>query len=121
MDADWTILPRADVYEVGASKLDWSSVRDLPDAGFRKLTSAQASGYTGDYYQCPSGKTPYLIRAVYCNPGLGRFRAERKGNSLAIVWGGSIHSGSKVYERTAVIVNLDFTPDEIYTNVSVGL
>ena len=57
-DPKWKILPREEVYEVGRSKIDWSSIRDLPPSGYRKLTQARAKGYTGAYYVCPPGKTP---------------------------------------------------------------
>jgi len=123
-DRDWFILPRADLYEVGASKLGFSSIRDLPDLDFRKLTEPEAQYFLGTYYHCPLGKDPYLIRAVYCKDELGGFRAERRGNSLAIIWGGLLGTFRSAmldpdkYERSAVIVNLDFTPDEIYTEFS---
>ena len=86
-DSDWSILPRPDVYEVGASKLDLLSIRDLPPSGFRALKEPEAIHFTGAYYSCPSGKRPYLIRAVYAKGGFGQFRAERRGSSLAIIWG----------------------------------
>jgi hypothetical protein len=120
-DTDWSILPRADVYEVGASKLGVSSVRNLPDSGFRKLRPEEAIGYTGEYYHCPPGKTPFLVRVIYCKTGLGGFRAERNGGSLAIVNFGRLpifNSHPEEYERSAVVVNLDFTPSEIYTEIS---
>src|ERR1019366_1862623 len=65
MDNNWTILPKGDIYEVGASKLDWSSIREMSPLGYEKLTEAGARAYTGAYYSCPVGKTPYLLRAVY--------------------------------------------------------
>jgi hypothetical protein len=119
-DSDWSILPRLDVYEVGASKLDVASIRDLPPSGFRALKEPEAIEFTGAYYSCPSGKRPYLIRAVYAKGGFGRFRAERRGSSLAIIWGDPLalqiaRSGN---QSSAVVVNLDFTPDEIYTEFS---
>ncbi len=120
-DTDWAILPRADIYEVGASKLDWTIIQKLPEAGFIKLREPQAQGFLGTYYKCPGGKTPYLARAVYAKGGFGRFRAERKGNSLAVVWGQAgpyREIKPDDYAESAVIVNLDFTPEEVYTELS---
>jgi len=120
-DPDWSILPRADIYEVGASRLDLSSIRSLPASGFRALKEPEAIYYTGDYYSCPSGKRPYLVRAVYGKSGFGKFHAERRGDSLAIVWGDLMAlqiARSGEYQGSAVVVNLDFTPDEVYAELS---
>jgi hypothetical protein len=120
-DASWAILPRSDIYEVGASRLELSSIRDLPAAGFREIKEPGAIAYTGDYYRCPAGKRPYLVRAVYGVGGFGKFRAERRGNSLAIIWGDlmAFHIDRlENYRRSAVVVNLDFTPDEVYNEFS---
>jgi hypothetical protein len=46
MDADWSILPREDVYEIGVSKLGLSSIQNLPDAGYRKLNEGEAKFLT---------------------------------------------------------------------------
>jgi hypothetical protein len=121
MNKNWTILPKADLYEVGASKLDVSSIREMSPTGYRKLAQAAAMGYTGAYYSCPPGKTPYLVRAVYrTGNGPGQFRAERNGVSVAIVFGDwpTLPPESAKYQWSAVVVNLDFTPDAVYTAVS---
>jgi len=120
-DPNWKILPKEDVYEVGHSKMNWSSIRDLPASGFRKLSTAQAKAYTGAYYSCPADKTPYLMTAVFpTKGGPGQFRAERNGDSVTIVFGGMpiLISSATNYEQSAVVVNLDFTPFLVYTAVS---
>jgi hypothetical protein len=121
-DEDWSILPRSDVYEVGVSKLDSSIIQKLPEAGICKLNSPTASALSGPCYQCPTGKTPYLIRAMYAKGGFGgRFRPERHGSSLAVVWGelGVYREiNSSDYAESAVSANLDFTPDKVYTELS---
>jgi len=123
-DSDWSILPRTDLYELGASKLSLSSIRNLPASGFRKLTQAEATFFVGDYYSCPPGKSPYLVKAVYSARGFGQFRAERHGSSLAIIWG-TVRvpeiNQDEDYRPSAVVVNLDFTPDEVYTELSSAL
>ena len=52
--------------------------------------------------------------------GPGKFRAERNGDSVAIVFGDMPKLPPKTakYEWSAVVVNLDFTPDSVYTTVS---
>jgi hypothetical protein len=101
--------------------MDWSSIRDLPPSGCRKLSTSEAKSHIGAYYSCSPGKTPYLIRAVYrTGNGPGHFRAERKGDSVAIVFGDMPKPPPKTakYEWSAVVVNLDFTPDSVYTTIS---
>ena len=117
----WKILPKEDVYEVGASKMDWSSIRDLPASGFRKLSAAEAKAYTGAYYSCSADKTPYLIRAVFRTESRpGQFRGEPNGNSVTIVFGDTptLPPHTTKFEWSAVVVNLDFTPVSVYTTVS---
>jgi len=120
MDPSWKILPKEDVYEVGASKMDWS-VRRLPASGYRKLSAQEAKLYTGAYYSCSPGKTPYWVRAVYRTGNIGgQFRAERNGDDVAIVFADwpMLQSTSSKFEWSAVVVNLDFTPNAVYTAVS---
>ena len=116
-DNDWVILPRTNLYEVVPSKT-WMT-RDLPECGFKELTEADAKSATGDYYTCPAGKRPFLLRAVYEIDRPGRFRVERNGNSLAVIWGKILNQpGNVVLQQSFIVVNLDFTPDEIYNQGS---
>ena len=117
MDTDWEILPRTDLYEVVPSKLH--RARKLPEHGFLELTVPNATGCTGHYFRCPEGKRPFLIRAVFSNESYGRFRIERHGNSLAVVWGTMPPAGLRQeLQQSALVVNLDFMPDEIYNEFS---
>jgi hypothetical protein len=126
-DSTWEILPREEVWEVGASKLDTQLIRHLPGSGFQALSKNNAGFLAGRHYSCPANLHPYLIRAVYRKGGTGQFRAERKGNKLAIVWADPtfIHPEEpdrpRQYEESAVIVNLDFTPDEVFTETTFAL
>jgi len=120
-DPNWVILPRSDVYEVGASKLGLSSIRELSETGFRVLSEPEACHYTGQYYACPAGKRPYLMKAIYGKGGFGQFRVERQGSKVSIVWADLMAlqiQRKEAYRRTAVVVNLDFTPEEVYTEFS---
>ena len=65
---------------------------------------------------------PFLVRAAYGDDGsTGRFRIEQNANNIAVVWGcvGVYTEGNqgKLHE-TALVVNLDFTPNEIYCELS---
>jgi hypothetical protein len=126
-DSEWVIQPRTDIYEVIPSRMESSWIRDLPETGFKEITQQMARSATGHYYTCPSGKRPFLIRAVYSRggvrSGIGGFRAERRGNSLAVIWVTlpillSEHDFSQEPLQSAIVVNLDFTPDEIYNETS---
>jgi hypothetical protein len=56
---------------------------------------------------------------VYFKGAHGRFRAERNGKNLAIVFGTILNQPvGRKFDTSAVIVNLDFTPDQIYTESS---
>ena len=112
-DGDWLVLPKTDVYEVVPSQMGMVPIRDLPESGFREWTEANARAATGHYYSCPAGKRPFLVRAVYADGFVGRLRVERQGNSLAVIWG-SLPGSPRNLKHSALVVNLDFTPDAIY-------
>jgi hypothetical protein len=126
-DPTWEILPRQEVWEVGASKLDAQLVRQLPDSGFRALTKNNAGFLAGRHYSCPTNLQPYLVKAVYRKGGTGQFRAERNGNKLVIIWADWTFINPeepgrpREYQESAVIVNLDFTPDEVFTEASFAM
>src|SRR5437899_9127092 len=110
-DKSWIILPRTDIYEVVPSRFPEALVRKLPAHGFEELSESAAKAYTGHYYSRPVGKRPFLVRAVYANDGLiGRFRLERNGTSVAVVWGavGIYHEANMgELHESALVVNLD--------------
>ena len=117
-DSEWVIQPATNIYEVVTSQSGTALIRDLPECGFKELSEAQARFATGHYYSRMHDSRPFLIRAVYAS-NAGRFRMERKGNSLAVVWEGlipGIPSGS--LKKSALVVDLDFTPDAIYNEES---
>ena len=117
-DANWVILPATDIYEIGASHLVDHSVRDLPECGFKELSEADAKRVTGNHFSLVAGKRPFLIRATFARTGFGVFRVERKGNSLAVIWGSVPGLSDQDTGRSALVVNLDSTPVEIYNQSS---
>ena len=116
-DSDWVILPKTDIYEVVTSQVGLESVRILPMSGIKELTEPYAKRFTGHYYSCPPGKRPYLLRAVYEPAGFGTFRVERRNNDLAVVWD-CLGTSSAGLAKSALVVNLDFEPDQIYNELS---
>ena len=105
-----------DIYEVVPTK-EGTAIYRLRDRNLQKITEELAEWYTGHYYQCEKGKHPYLVRAVYGHGGTGEYRLKRIGEALLI-----IHSslGKRiVYNKSALIVNLDFQPRELYIELSI--
>jgi hypothetical protein len=110
-------IPNSDVYEVTASKLD-IAIMELQQTSVSKLSPELAVWYTGHYYNCPPGKNAYLVRAVYGHAGTGAFSLKQIDDSLLI-----IHQSlgrSIIYRKTALVVNLDYEPDQIYLRVSIA-
>jgi hypothetical protein len=83
-----------------------------------ELPPQRAVWFTGDYYASPPDKQAYLVRAVYGHAGTGRFQLERIGDDLFIH-----HQSlgrSTIHQKTALVVNLDFVPEQIFIRVSIA-
>lgn len=111
--SDWTELPGTDVYEIVASKEIVALIRDLADKNYTAIEERTAKYFTGHYYRCPPGKKAYLVRAVYGQGGTGSYAVYKRGNHL-LVHHSSLGS-STVTHKSALIINLDFTPETNYT------
>jgi hypothetical protein len=111
-------VPREDWFEVVASRAHVPVVRDLKNRSFVRLTKDQATWFTGPYYRCPAGKAPYLVRAVYGHGGTGHYTLVQFGRRLFVSHGslGPEHAAHK----SAIVVNLEFEPEAVYTAVSVA-
>jgi hypothetical protein len=111
-------IKESDIYEVVASKKYVPVIRDLKERPYVKLDSNLAKYFTGHYFKCPDGKTPYLIRAVYCNGGTGEYTVTRAGRKLLVIHGSL---GDTVLEtKSALVVTLDFEPEVVYIDVVVA-
>ncbi len=111
-------IQASDVYEVVASKNYVPVVRDLKDRAYVKLTPDSAVYFTGHYFQCPKGKTPYLVRAVYGHGGTGKYSVMRFGRKVLIDHGSLGRTDAA--NKSALLVNLDFEPEAIYTVVHIA-
>jgi hypothetical protein len=113
----YPVIPNNDIYEVTASKIDLAFM-ELEQRSISKLSPELATWYTGHYYTCPADKQPYLVRAVYGHAGTGAFSIKRLGNDLLIV-----HQSlgrSTIYQKSALVVNLDFEPDQVYIRATIA-
>jgi len=105
-------------YEVVASKLYVALMRDLETKTFVALSRDDAQYYTGPYFACPDGKTPYLVRAVYGNGGTGRYTLTRDGKKLLVEHGSLGRNNWAI--KSALVVNLDFVPEAVYATVKIA-
>ena len=110
-------IPITDIYEVTASKIDIAFM-ELEQTSIFKLSPELAIWYTGHYYTCPADKQPYLVRAVYGHAGTGAFSLKQLDDDLLIVHQSLGHS--TIYQKTALVVNLDYEPDQIFIRVRIA-
>ncbi|WP_406700060.1 hypothetical protein V5E97_14580 [Singulisphaera sp. Ch08] len=111
-------VEEAAIYEVVASKKDVAIDRDLRGQNHVKLTHDVAVYYTGHYFRCPRGKAPYLVRAVFGHGGTGRYYVRRFGRKLLVEHGSLGRSDAA--NKSALVVNLDFEPEALYTLVRIA-
>ena len=110
-------IPSTDIYEVTASKIDFA-LMDLEQTSIFKLSPELAMWYTGHYYTCSSDKQPYLVRAVYGHAGTGAYSLKRVSDDLLVIHQSLGHS--TIYQKSALVVNLDFEPAQIYIRVNIA-
>lgn len=110
-------IPQTDIYEVTASKIGFAFM-ELEQTSIFKLTPELAVWFTGHYYTCPPGKQPYLVRAVYGHAGTGAFSLKRLEDNLLILHQSMGHS--TIYQKTALVVNLDYEPDQVFIRVKIA-
>jgi hypothetical protein len=106
----------ADIYEVVASKAPWA-LDLLKDKSSAPLTAESAPTFAGSHYVASAGMSPYLVRAVYGNGATGAYQVSRLGNDLVILHQSMGHSTPA--NASALVLNLDFAPQHIYTVVRV--
>jgi hypothetical protein len=110
-------IPKTDIYEVSASKID-IALMELEQTSISKLSPELAIWYTGHYYTCPADKQPYLVRAVYGHAGTGAFSLKRLDDDLLVIHRSLGHS--TIYQKSALVVNLDFEPDQVYIRATIA-
>ncbi len=113
----YTDIPMTDIYEVTASKVALAFT-ELEQASIVQLSPQSASWYTGHYYTCPPDKQAYLVRAVYAHAGTGAFNLKRLEDDLLIIHQSLGHS--TIYQKSALVVNLDYTPEQLFIRVTIA-
>ncbi len=115
---NWVEIQKNDVYEVVISKEPSAMSAGLIEKPFVSLDQDTAKRLTGFYYHTPKEKKPYLLRAVYGYSGTGEFAVYRRGNDLLIEHSSLGHEVN--YHKSALIINLDFKPEQVFVICSIG-
>jgi hypothetical protein len=113
----WIPVPATDVYEVVASKEIVAVIHDLTDERCVPLSEEQARYFTGHYYRKEGGTRSFLVMAVYGQGGTGEYTVSRRGDDL-LVSHGSLGRHS-AFHRSALVVNLDLQPQEVFVTASI--
>jgi hypothetical protein len=111
-------IPQTDIYEVTAPPNPGIYHGNSQRASIFKLSPELAVWYTGHYYTCPADKQPYLVRAVYGHAGTGAFSLKRFEDDLLILHQSMGHS--TIYQKTALVVNLDYEPNQVFIRVKIA-
>ena len=81
----------------------------LRNKSFLRIGDAYLPGFS---YKCQSPNTAYLIRALYERPTNGMFHVSRLGNDVLVR---HYALGPKAHlRRSALVVCLDFIPNQVY-------
>ncbi len=101
-------IPFDRVIEVPHSLFEYAESL-LKDEPFLRIGNDYFPGFR---YKCPSSTTAYLVRALYEHPSNGMFSAKRSGDDLLVR---HYALGSKAdLHRSALVVCLDFEPNQVY-------
>lgn len=114
---DWEAFPEADIYEVVHSKFELAIDR-LSKEQYVPIEEIVARYFTGKYFKHFPKKKSYLVRAVYGHGGTGSYTVSRHGNDLLIEHSSLGHE--VIYHKSALLLNLDFTPEQVYIACSIG-
>ena len=109
-------VPKADINEVVPTKIETALVWYLAKVPLAVLTCAEADFLAGGHYNCDGSKKPVLVRAVYANGGTGNFTIRYDVKALYVHHDslGNLGTGKNL----PWVVNLPFTPTEVYAWVS---
>jgi hypothetical protein len=113
---EWIAIPRADSFEVPASKLPtaeyWLADKML-------LVQENASYFGRADFKCAAGSALYLIRASYLNGGTGDFQVRWAGAAL-VVSHDSLGSATNT-SKSALVACLSKRPTAIFSSVGSAL
>jgi hypothetical protein len=101
-------LPAKLVAEIPHSLFDYAQEL-LKD---RSLFAVGDNYFPGVRHNCPRGTSAYLVRALYEHPSNGTFQVYRFGKNL-LVRHYALGARAQLH-RSALLVCLSFTPEEVY-------
>jgi hypothetical protein len=104
-------ISEGDFCEVVASAVDAVVNVYLADRDYLEIDESQVAAYTGGHFLKEPGKRSYLIRAAFVHGMTGGYRLIRIGNSLVV-----LHESlgpSRIYRKSALVVNLDFELESV--------
>ena len=103
-------IPSEAIFDVASFAETDVLAHDLRDREFTPLTTAQATRLTNGHFRPQQGKRPFLVRAVYWQ-ARGPHSASHRGGELTT----SLSPGRPVgiCHRSALIVNLSFSPTDV--------
>ncbi len=108
-------IPRTSVAEVAASKLE-DAVQRLSSQPIIPQEPYDAEHFGHPTFVCQSPTRLYLVRAVYTNGSTGGFHLQRVENALWVAH--SSLGASTGDHRTALLVCLNFSPEQVYVTAN---
>lgn len=112
---EWVELSSDDIYEVLASRELEAVSGSLQSEPFVPLTADEAEHFN-DRYEAAAGKQPYLVRATYGHSGV--YSVLQRGRGIQVRHSSLGHTS--LCHPSALVVNLDFVPEEIFVEVSIA-
>ena len=108
-------IPGTSVAEVATSKLD-DAVQRLSSQPIIPQEPYDAEHFGQPSFACQPSTRLYLVRAVYTNGSTGGFHLQRVENALWVAHSSlGVSSGD---HRSALLVCLDFTPEQVYVTAN---
>src|SRR5262249_35826917 len=116
----WSLptVPSASIYEVAPTRLMTATVNYLTKVPFTEISCDLATHLTSGHFSFQPRKKPFLVRAAYVHE-TGRFTIHYDGSTL-FVHHGSLGHSSPPARNLPLIINLPFTPTEVFVSVSVA-
>jgi hypothetical protein len=113
---EWIAIPRADFFEVPASKL---ATAEYWLADKMLLVQENAAYFGRADFKCAAGSALYLIRASYLNGGTGDFQVRWAGAAL-VVSHDSLGSATNI-NKSALVACLSRRPTAIFSSIGSAL
>jgi hypothetical protein len=108
-------IPPAAVVEVAASKLE-DALQRLTSQSIIPQEPYDAEHFGQPVFFCQPPTRLYLVRAVYTNGSTGGFHLQRVENTLWVAH--SSLGASSGDHRSALLVCLDFTPEQVFVTAN---